>query len=125
MFQKKMKPDQIDTVVGANSQFKGVIEATGLVRVDGILEGDIHTKGNIIIGEKGTIKGNITGLHITLAGKLIGKILSSGSVHILATAEVTGDLDISKIMIEDGAKFEGNCKMSKKGKEATQVDKAS
>jgi cytoskeletal protein CcmA (bactofilin family) len=125
MFQKKIKPDQIDTVIGAGSHFRGIIEATGMVRVDGVLEGDIHTQGNIIIGERGMVKGNITGLHITLAGKLNGKVVSSGSIHILTTAEVTGDLDISKIMIEDGAKFEGNCKMRKSEKEANQVEKAS
>lgn len=112
MFQKKMKPDQIDTVVGAGSRFQGDVEATGMVRIDGVYLGNIRTEGNIVIGEKGQVEGNIQGLHVTVAGKVKGQIKATASLQLLSTSSVFGDLDVEKMTMEEGAKFEGQCKMN-------------
>lgn len=112
MFQKKIKPDQVDTVIGAGSKFEGKVIATGLVRVDGSLRGDIDTQGNVVIGEKGSVEGNVNGLHITLAGFVQGRIHAKGSLHLLSTAKVGGDMEVVKLVVEEGSQFNGKCNMT-------------
>jgi cytoskeletal protein CcmA (bactofilin family) len=126
MFQKKMKPDQVDTVIGAGSRFQGDIEATGMVRVDGVFLGNIRTEGNIVIGEKAIVEGNIQGLYVTIAGKVQGKVNARTILQLHSTAQVIGDLEVEKMMVEEGAIFEGQCKMNTKTpEEKPQVNQAS
>lgn len=111
MFNKKMKADQIDTVIGPGTSFQGTIEATGMVRIDGDLKGSIKTKGNIVVGENGHVEGDLTGLNVTIAGKVLGGIIAIEKIQILSSSQIKGDLNAKSIFMEDGAKFDGSCKM--------------
>lgn len=125
VFNKRANPDLMDTLIGEGSQFTGKVEATSLVRIDGTLKGDVHSKGNIIVGEKGVVEGNIFGLFVTIAGKVIGDVKSAESLILMPSSNVNGNLHVAKIVIEEGAQFEGNCKMEQGNKKAVKPDKAS
>ena len=60
--KKKNGPegDENFTFLGRGVDFKGVINFDGTVRIDGRLEGEVHTKGTLVIGEHAIIKGMIT-----------------------------------------------------------------
>lgn len=112
MFRKKVeKTPDIDSLIGENIKIIGKIEGQGNLRIDGVIEGDIDYKGDVIIGEEGKINGNIICNNISLAGTVNGNITSSAKLILLPTGKLTGDVNIANFVVHENAFFEGNCKM--------------
>jgi len=112
MFKKTaQRIDKVDTVIGPGTEFEGTIKATGIVRIDGKLAGSIETSGDIIIGDKGEVKADLSGNNVTIAGKLQGNVTSKEKTTILHKGTVVGDITTKNVVIEDGAIFRGRCIM--------------
>ncbi|MCK4532888.1 polymer-forming cytoskeletal protein [bacterium] len=106
--------DKIETIVGVGTTLKGTLTSRGSIRIDGTIEGDvISNKGGVILGESGTIKGNIKAQTVTIGGKIIGNIHVFHNIDIQIKAQVHGDIYAQQLVISEGAIFEGNCTMSK------------
>lgn len=114
MFGTKVKTidtTQIETIIGKESTFKGTIEANGTIRIDGKLEGQLNSSGDIIIGETGEVKAQIQARNALIAGMLHGNICISEKLELLSTGKVYGDIEAAVLSIGEGAVFKGNCKM--------------
>lgn len=112
--QKSYKPSsKIDTVIGPSSNIQGNISSTATVRIDGNYEGDIVTDEDVIVGEKGIIKGNITAINVSLSGKVTGNVSCRGLLEILPLGVLDGDIEVCKISIIDGGTLRGKCSMIK------------
>ena len=99
------------TFLGKGVDFKGIINFDGTIRVDGRLEGEVHTTGTLIVGEHAVIKGVISAAALTTSGKIHGTVTTTEKVHILKPGVLIGDIRTSGISIEDGAHFHGMCDM--------------
>lgn len=113
MFKRKRESmENLDSIIGENMRIIGTIAGSGTVRIDGTVEGDTDYNGNIIIGETGHVKGNIICDNITLGGKVDGNISAKEQLNLLASGELIGDVQVSNLIINENAIFEGNCKMN-------------
>lgn len=99
------------TFLGKGVDFKGIINFDGTIRVDGRLEGEVHTTGTLIVGEHAVIKGIISAAALTTSGKINGTVTATDKVQILKPGILIGDIRTSGISIEDGAHFHGMCDM--------------
>ena len=82
----------INTVIGKGSEIKGNIKVNGVVRIDGDIDGNLETDGNVIIGENARIRGNINAKSIIVGGIILGNIFANESVKVLANSIVIGDI---------------------------------
>ena len=98
-------------VIAKNSTFVGEITSDGDFRVDGILEGTLKTKGKVIIGVDGFIKGKIEATNAEIEGKFSGELSIANILTIKATANISGDVVVGKLSIEPGATFNASCAM--------------
>ncbi|MGG8496159.1 bactofilin family protein [Tenacibaculum sp. TC6] len=98
-------------VIGSNTKITGDIISEGDFRIDGTLEGNIQTNGRIIIGEGGLIKGKAECTNADIEGKFSGDLQVSNILTVKATANITGDVIISKLSVEPGATFNATCSM--------------
>lgn len=113
MFSKKKEVTiDIDSLIGENIKVIGKIEGQGNLRVDGLIEGDIDYQGDIVIGETGKVKGNISCVNLSLAGAVEGNIKSKSGLTILPNGRLVGDTEVSNLIIDENAYFDGNCKMT-------------
>jgi cytoskeletal protein CcmA (bactofilin family) len=96
------------------TEIKGSVKSSTDFRIDGRIEGNIQCEGKTIVGEKGYIKGEIVSKNMEVSGKIEGTILIEGLLSFKSTAIVDGEITTSKLVIEVGAVFNGNCNMSKK-----------
>jgi cytoskeletal protein CcmA (bactofilin family) len=103
--------DENFTFLGRGVDFKGVIHFDGTVRIDGHLEGEVHTKGTLVIGEHAVIKGLITAGTVICGGKIKATITATEKVQLLKPAVVMGDVRTPAIVIEEGAHIHGMCDM--------------
>jgi cytoskeletal protein CcmA (bactofilin family) len=98
-------------LIGVGTEIKGDISSNGDIRVDGKLQGNLKTKGKVVIGETGAVKGEIKCKNSDVEGSIEGKIQVVELLSLKATSNITGDIIARKLAIEPGAKFTGNCSM--------------
>ncbi|MCP9440243.1 MAG: polymer-forming cytoskeletal protein [Nitrospira sp.] len=99
------------TFLAKGVDFRGVIHFEGTIRVDGRIEGEVHTNGTLIVGEQGVIKGLISAGTVMTSGKINGTVTALEKVQINKPGILIGDIRTSAIAIEDGAHFHGMCEM--------------
>jgi len=107
--------DDIIAFVGEEVTFKGTIRYQGTVRVDGRLEGEIYTDGNLIIGQKAVITAKIEAGTVTCQGQISGEILAKNRVKLLSPAVFDGTITTPLLSMDEGVMFNGSCNMSQKG----------
>ncbi|HHW47671.1 MAG TPA: polymer-forming cytoskeletal protein [Clostridiaceae bacterium] len=101
----------IDTLIGASTTFNGNIESEGIIRIDGKINGEVKTSGGVYIGKNAKITGNIYSSNVYISGTVIGNVFSSGIVRIFSTAKLIGDIEVKSFISDEGAIFQGKCKM--------------
>ena len=99
------------TFLARGVDFKGVIHFDGTIRIDGRLEGEVHTTGTVIVGEQALIKGSISAGILTNSGKINGIVTATEKVQILKHGTLIGDIHTPGIVIEEGGHFHGMCDM--------------
>lgn len=97
------------TFLDKGSHFKGVISFEGRIRIDGRLEGEIHTKGILEVGEDAVIEGDINADVVICSGRVTGNIIAAEKVQLLSTGVVLGTIKTPLLSVEEGVRFMGNC----------------
>ncbi|MFO8052529.1 MAG: polymer-forming cytoskeletal protein [Candidatus Omnitrophota bacterium] len=107
MARKKEKILDVDATMQGSLVFSDPVN----LRINGEFDGDLTTKGSLIIGETASVKAKIKGENVVVSGKVNGTI-KADSIKLFSTAELYGDVQTTKISIEEGAVFDGRCQMS-------------
>jgi cytoskeletal protein CcmA (bactofilin family) len=105
------KPTSV-SVITPGTIISGDIDGNGDIRFDGTLTGNLSTSGKLVVGETGSVKGEIKCSNSVVEGKVEGKITVNDLLTLKSTARVLGDIEINRLAIEPGCKFSGNCKMT-------------
>ena len=107
----KISSDDIKAFIGEGTTFKGVLMYEGTIRIDGRVEGEIITEGNLVIGKSAVVEAEIKVGKISISGKVVGSIHAKEVVEIHPTGKVYGDIRTPALIIEEGVIFQGNCQM--------------
>ncbi|KRE86407.1 hypothetical protein ASG89_10360 [Paenibacillus sp. Soil766] len=117
MFKKTknlMNPNTTDTLIGEGTSFEGRIKSEASIRIEGGITGDIDCAGDVIIGEHGVVKSNISARDVVLAGSVHGNITTKGKLTITSTGALHGNISAASFIIEEGGVFQGSSKMETK-----------
>lgn len=117
MFSKKKTPLAMDTVLGEFTSFNGNIDSEGSIKILGKVEGDIKASGDVYIEPTSTVTGNVYGSNVYISGTINGNVLSKGILHLMTQAKLLGDIEVNSIVTDEGAIFQGNCRMIELNKE--------
>ncbi len=114
-----------DTIIGNEAYFQGTITAKGSLRVDGRIDGSIVDAKTVTIGKTGKVKGDISCEICYSRGEVRGNIVALEHVEALAGSRLDGDIRAPKILMEEGAVFNGNCSMEPANKVSRQEEASS
>jgi cytoskeletal protein CcmA (bactofilin family) len=105
------QPEQT-SVLGSTLVFKGELSADEEILIEGTVEGTIahHTK-NVIIGKQGRVSALIHANSVTIHGKVQGDIHGDSLVALIDGCDVNGQIFCPRIIMEDGAHFNGTIQM--------------
>jgi cytoskeletal protein CcmA (bactofilin family) len=103
--------DQVETVIGKDTQFKGTINAKGSVRIDGQFEGEVITTADVVVGDTGRITAQVKGRNALVAGVITGNCEISDKLELLSSGKIFGDIKVGTLIIGEGAVFKGGCIM--------------
>lgn len=99
-------------LISNGTDITGDVKSNGDIRIDGSLTGNLITKGKVVIGQTGKVNGEVVCKNSEVSGIVEGKIVVSQLLILKASSKILGDISTSKLSIEPGAIFSGNCKMS-------------
>jgi cytoskeletal protein CcmA (bactofilin family) len=101
---------QSEAVISKDLKFAGrdvKFVSQGKVKVDCEFEGDV-TGTEVVISERGEVRGKVVGERVVVLGKLVGEI-NGAAVTLMSSAHVVGDIQHKSLTIETGAEFKGRC----------------
>src|SRR5574338_1044784 len=116
--------EEINAFVGKGVSFKGVISYNGTVRIDGNLDGEIHTEGVLLVGEDAVLTAKITAGTVVCKGKITGDISAREKVKLRSPAVVNAGVKAPLLSMEEGVVFNGNLEMSQPSTRDTPRDNA-
>ena len=105
------------SVIGPTLIFKGDLIADEDLVIEGQIEGTIaHHNKNLTIGKQGRVKADLHANSIIVEGELVGDIHGDEVVTLASGSDVTGNIFCRRIVIEDGARFNGKIDMKERPK---------
>lgn len=111
----KMKNPEVESklpnMIGPGTRIVGDIETNGDIRIDGNIDGNVHSKGKVVIGNNGVVKGEITCKNAEISGAITGKISATELLSLKSNSKINGEIKTGKLSIEPGAIFTGACSM--------------
>ncbi|PHS32593.1 MAG: cell shape determination protein CcmA [Alkaliphilus sp.] len=112
MFNKKRATSfsQIDSLIGKNCVFEGVVNSKGTLRIDGEIKGEVISEGNVFLSADGKITGNIKASNILISGEVMGDIIATDSLRITSSGRLLGDSNAKTFVLDENAVFEGKSK---------------
>jgi len=99
--------DRVETILGKGTDFKGTLTSSGLVRIDGRLEGEINHSGDLVVGESAVVVGTIKARSVTVAGQIQGNVECDGKLELTPSGKLYGDIKVGNLVIAGGAVFQG------------------
>jgi cytoskeletal protein CcmA (bactofilin family) len=94
--------------VGPGTVVEGKIKTEGSIRIDGKLVGDLVAKANAAVG----LSGVVTAQNVSLAGKVQGTVTALEKLVLEEKSVMKGDLRAARLVIDEGAMFDGHCSMT-------------
>jgi cytoskeletal protein CcmA (bactofilin family) len=109
--QELQEVNNANNIIGKGTTLEGTVTTSGNIRIEGKLIGAITSKAKLVLGNTAWVKGNIIAQNAEIGGEVQGTIEVGGLLVLKHTAIVQGDIITSKMVFEEGAKFNGKCKM--------------
>ena len=109
---REIKDGSLSGFVGSGTVITGESSFKSLLRVDGRFSGRINsTTGTLIVGAGGQVDANIEVSVCTIHGVVNGDIIAGQRIELGRAAKLNGNITTPSLVIEQGAVFEGSCKM--------------
>jgi cytoskeletal protein CcmA (bactofilin family) len=119
MFGKKTdktvptRSNDLSAFIDEASEIEGKYTFSGTVMLNGKFKGEIVSNDTLIVGEKAIINASIRAGVVLISGEVVGNVLATERVELRGTARVFGDVEAPVIVVEEGVRFEGHCRMTK------------
>jgi cytoskeletal protein CcmA (bactofilin family) len=111
---RDIKEGRLSGFVGHGTVLTGETHFQMMLRVDGNLTGTVMSDGGtLIVGTNGQVDANVSVGVATINGVVNGDVIASEKIHLGRTARVMGNIATPRLVIEEGAVFEGGCSMMK------------
>lgn len=126
MFKDDKKNTSENAILGSNrivsqSKIKGEIDSQSDFRIDGEVEGTITTTGKVVVGKTGLVKGKIICVNADVEGHIQGSLEVKNTLNLKSTANIQGEVKVTKLMIEPGAIFNVTCVMGDTEKKEAKI----
>ncbi len=109
--KKKVEAAQaIHTLLGKGTVWKGDIHSgANSIRIEGTVEGTIHSEGEVTVAPSGIVKGTIQAKHLIVTGRVEGifKIVECLEIH--GTGWVEGEVEVGSLVVDEGGTLQGSC----------------
>jgi len=99
------------SIVAKDLTIAGDLHASGVIRIEGRVIGNVHAADQVLLCEGGIVEGDVVCREAVIGGRVHGSIQGEERVELQATAVVHGDIVTRRLMIQEGSAVNGSVKM--------------
>lgn len=99
------------TRISQGAVITGDLVSSTDIRVDGAINGKVHSEGKVVVGETAKLSGSLMCKNLDFWGKMEGDIYVKDTLSLKSLAVINGNLHVRKLQVELGAQINGSCKM--------------
>jgi len=96
-------------ILDSGTVIEGTVRSTEDLRLDGKIKGDIFCDKRFVMGDSGKVEGKVRCGESLISGNIEGEIEGKGLLHLLSTAYIKGKIRASKMIVDEGANYSGEC----------------
>lgn len=98
-------------LIAEGTEVEGTLKASDDLRVSGVIIGTLNVDGKAILAEEGKLDGDLHATDADIAGTVDGNLYISGRLVVKGTAHIKGTIRTKRLIVEEGAEFDGQCEM--------------
>jgi len=99
------------TSLGADAQVTGKLSFNAPTRIDGKLKGEVACTDLLVIGESGTVDGNVRATELVVLGTILGDIRGAQRIEIGPCGSIEGTVETYALAVREGGKLNGACRV--------------
>lgn len=103
--------DGVLSIIAADLKVAGELTTDGVVKVDGIVEGNINAERQVLVSKGGVVKGDVKSKEVIVGGRIEGCVKANGRVEVQSSATVDGDILTKRILVHEGGEVNGSLRM--------------
>jgi cytoskeletal protein CcmA (bactofilin family) len=107
---------QLNGFLDAGSHLRGELHFEDTFRIDGQLTGKVDSDGDLYVGERGEVQGEVRVGRIFVTGK-VDAVVQAQRVEVAAGGQLRGEVSTPCLVIDEGAIFEGQARMVERAAE--------
>jgi cytoskeletal protein CcmA (bactofilin family) len=107
----RRRPVDLGTYLDSGTKISGKLSFEGPAQIDGQVEGEIVAGDHLVIDEGAHVTAKIKAGSVVVAGMVSGEIIATQRIEIRPSAKISGDLAAPRMVMHEGAMFEGHCTM--------------
>ena len=104
-------PAEQHNIIGASTTVEGTLRSSGNVNISGTVDGNVEVEGRTMVMPGGVVEGEVVSTSAEIAGTVRGRVVVKERLVLKASAVIDGDIRTGKLVVEDGATFNGQCQM--------------
>ena len=104
-------PADQHNIIGQSTTVEGTLRSSGNVNISGTVNGNVEVEGRTMVMPGGVVEGEVASTTAEIGGTVKGRVLVRERLVLKASAVIEGDIRTAKLVIEDGATFNGKCEM--------------
>ncbi len=108
--ERKAENRSIDTVIGAEAVFEGVLATKNSVCIEGTFRGTLRSEGAVILSRSGIIEADVVADYLSVNGTLSGNIRALKQLDVGETGVIHGDVQAAAVTVTKGGVLEGTCR---------------
>jgi len=109
-------PEAALSIIAAGMKVIGDIESSGVIRIDGHVEGAVRGTRQLLLGKTGSVHGDVHADEAVLAGTVVGKVVASQRVEVQGSCSIQGDIHTKSVVVLEGGVINGTVRMDGAGK---------
>ncbi len=104
----------VQTLISKDCCIQGDVTLNGTIKIDGNLNGNLKTKGDVIVAAKAKVTGDISAHNILIAGTVTGNVTAKGQVSMMSKGKLKGDITYAAMAMEEDTEITGSCSLKTK-----------
>jgi cytoskeletal protein CcmA (bactofilin family) len=101
----------MDSYFGKGIKLTGTLWAKGDVHFDADIVGEVFSENHFFVGQSGFVDGDLHVYDFSNSGEVKGNIYSENKTRLMLGSNLKGNISTYQLVIDEGADFEGRCKM--------------
>ena len=99
------------SIIANGMRVVGKLETSGVVKVEGVIEGSVRAEQEVLVAKEGLVQGDIQTRQALIGGRVVGSIHGYERVEVQQNSVIQGDITTKRLVVHEGGEVNGNIRM--------------